>query len=99
MISEDGRHYILGHNANMSHNHSEGDEELLCEKWLSVLFHIQNKHKWRTGKGFIKCSHRRLTKRQVKAKLLDVEFEPFQALQNMVTDENTLKDLKYRIKF
>ena len=79
---------------------SEGYEELLCEKWLSVLFHIQNKHKWRTGKRFKKCSHRRLTKRQVKAKdWLDVEFEQFQALQNMVTGDNTLKDLKCRTKF
>ena len=27
----------------------KGDEKLLREKWLSVLFHVQNIHKWRTG--------------------------------------------------
>lgn len=79
---------------------SEGDEELLREKWLSVLFHIQNKHKWRTGKRFKKCNHRRLTKKEVKAKeWLSADSEAFKALQNIVTDENTLKDLKYLTKF
>ena len=31
---------------------SRGDEELLHEKWLSVLFHVQNIHQWRTSKQF-----------------------------------------------
>ena len=26
-----------------------GDEESLPEKWLNILFHVQNIHKWRTG--------------------------------------------------
>ena len=48
----------------------EGDKELLREKCLSVLFHIQNKHKWKTGKRFKKCSQRRLAKKEVKSKRL-----------------------------
>ena len=43
---------------------SEGDPELLREKWISVLFHIQNKHDW-TGSNSV---HPPLTKKQVKAK-------------------------------
>ena len=30
-------------------NQRNGDEELLPEKWLNILFHVQNIHKWRTG--------------------------------------------------
>ena len=46
----------------------EGDVELLCEKWISVLFHVQNKHSWADCKKFKKCAHPRLTKKQKKAK-------------------------------
>ena len=31
---------------------SRGDKELLREKWLSVLFHVQNIHQWGTSKQF-----------------------------------------------
>ena len=36
----------------------DGDEQLLREKWVSILFHIQNKHSW-TGSNmlFHKCCH------------------------------------------
>lgn len=46
----------------------EGDSELLREKWISVLFHIQNKHRWTGCKKFKKCQHPRMTKKQIKAK-------------------------------
>ena len=46
----------------------KGDEELLHEKLLSILVHVQNIHKWRTGKLFKKCEHRRLMKKEVKSK-------------------------------
>ena len=35
---------------------SEGDVEFLQEKWISILFHIQDKHGW-TGHKFTKCAH------------------------------------------
>ena len=71
----------------------EGNEELLLKKWLSVLFHIQSKHKWRTGKLFKKRSHPRLTKEEVETKdWLNADYKLFKGLQNIFTDENTLKD-------
>ena len=42
--------------------------ELLREKWISILFHVQNKHSWTGCKKFKKCAHPRLTKKQKKAK-------------------------------
>lgn len=53
------------------------------------------KHKWRSGNRFKKCSHLRLTKKEVKAKdCLNADSEPFKLLQNIAADENALKDLK-----
>ena len=59
---------------------SRGDEELFCEKWLRVLFHVQNIHQWRTSKQFKKCEHRCVTKKEVKAKeWLTADSEAFKA--------------------
>ena len=43
----------------------EGDPELLREKWISVLFRIQNKHEWTVSKRFTTCVHPPLTKKQL----------------------------------
>ena len=77
-----------------------GDEELLREKWTSVLFHVQNKHRWTGYKKFTKCEHSRLTKEQQKAKeWLSPRSEVYQALQKIVLDKDELKDLSYLTKF
>ena len=79
---------------------SEGNEELLREKWLSVLFHVQNKHSWTTGSLYRKCSHSKLTKKQVKAKeWLSPSSEAFAALQAIVTSKSILNDLKHLTQF
>ena len=46
---------------------SEGDVELLAEKWISILFHIQNNHEWTSHNKFTKCANQKL-KKQIKAK-------------------------------
>ena len=46
----------------------QSDEELLREKWLSVLHHIQNKHEWTTGNQFRRCQHAKLSKRETRRK-------------------------------
>ena len=78
----------------------EGDPELLREKWISVLFHIQNKHEW-TGKNrFTKCVHPPLTKKQVKAKeWISPNSEAFEALQKIVSSKNILNNLTHHPKF
>ena len=40
-----------------------GEEELLKEKWTSVIFHVQNKHSRRGYKHFKKCIHPTITKK------------------------------------
>ena len=70
------------------------NSELLREKWISVLFHIQNKHRWTGCKKFKKCQHPRMTKKQIKAKeWISPKSEAYEALQNIVLDAKVLKDL------
>ena len=47
----------------------DGDEILLREKWCSILFHIQNKHKRSSCAKFHKCVHPRTTKSKARKKL------------------------------
>ena len=78
----------------------EGDPEMLREKWVSVLFHIQNKHGWPGCKKFKKCAHPRLSKKEAKAKeWLSPKSEAFEALQSIVLDPKVLNDLNYLTKF
>ena len=78
----------------------EGDPELLREKWISVLFRIQNKHE-RTGSNrFTKCVHPPLTKKQVKAKKwISPNSVAFEALQKIILSKNILTDLTYLTRF
>ena len=78
----------------------DGDETLLREKWCSILFHIQNKHKWSSCSKFYKCVHPRITKSKARKKLrLNPTSDAFKALQSIVLDKHVLGDLKYLTKF
>ena len=46
----------------------EGDAQMLRERWINVLFHIQNKHRSIGHEKCQKCINPSLTKKQVKAK-------------------------------
>ena len=73
----------------------DGDETLLREKWYSILFHIQNKHKWSNCSKFHKCVHPRITKSKAHKKLwLNPTSDTFKALQSIVLDKHVLGDLK-----
>ena len=77
-----------------------GDAELLREKWISVLFHVQNKHRWIGHKKFKKCVHPRLTKREAKAKeWILPNTEAFGTLKKIVLDPKVLNDMNYLTKF
>ena len=76
------------------------DETILREKWTSILFHMQNKHKWSSCKKFHKCAHPRITKKVAcNKKWLKPDSDVFKALQSIVLDKNILKDLKHLTKF
>jgi hypothetical protein len=78
----------------------DGDEELLREKWISVLFHIQNKHKWSGSNKFWKCEHPRLTKKKTKTKeWIKPDSGPFKMLQSIVLNKTLLGDLKHLAQF
>ena len=73
---------------------------MLRERWISVLFHIQDKHRSTGHKKFQKCVHPHLTKNQVKAKeWLSPAPKAFEALQNIILDKKVLEDLSYLTKF
>ena len=78
----------------------EGDAQILRERWISVLFHIQNKHRSTGHEKFQKCIHPRLTKKQIKGKeWLSPKSEAFEALQNIALDKKVLEDLSHLTKF
>ena len=79
---------------------SECDVELLREKWISVLFHIQDKHEWTGHNKFTKCAHQKLTKKQINAKKwISPKSDAFEVLQSIVFCKNTLKDLAHLTQF
>ena len=78
----------------------DGDETLLREKWYSILFHIQNKHKWSNCSKFHKCVHPRITKSKAHKKLrLNPTSDAFKALQSIVLDKHISGDLNYLTRF
>ena len=79
---------------------SEDDVELLREKWISILFHIQDKHEWTGHNKFAKCAHQKLTKKQIKAKeWISPKSGAFKVFQSIVLCEDTLKDLAHLTQF
>ena len=79
---------------------SEGDVELSREKWISILFHIQDRHKWTGNNKFRKYAHQKLPKTQIKEKeWISPKSDAFEALQSIILCKNTLKDLAHLTQF
>ena len=72
----------------------------LKERWLSLLYHIRNKHRWEHQMKFKKCQHPRLTRMQAKETKWLKEGDPsYIALEKIVADKRLLSDLKYLVDF
>ena len=75
----------------------EGDQKLFKEKWVSLLFHIRNRHTWETNKNFTlfsRCAHPPLSIHQEEdAEWLEANSPDFQALEVIVLDKGLLEDL------
>ena len=70
------------------------------EKWISILHHITNKHRWKTGTLFHKCEHPRLTREQTKRKKwLKAGSDAHEFLQSVVMDKRNLEALNKLTKF
>ena len=79
---------------------SEGNHELLREKWTYVLYHIVNRHSWARAKFFKRCAHKPLTLEQRrKKKWLKADTVAFTALSKIVEDSRVLKDLQHLTGF
>ena len=78
----------------------EQNHMLLKEKWISLLFHIQNKHYWTGHTFYHQCCHADLYTKEESSKVwLSTESESFLALQTIVLDKTILRDMVQLIKF
>ena len=72
----------------------------LKERWLSVIYHIRNKHRWEHNEIFKKCQHPKLTRLKIKETKWLTEGSPaYIALEKIVADRYLLADLKYLTNF
>jgi len=74
----------------------EGNSEVLKEKWLSVLYHVQGIHSWKGNKHFQKCEHGELEKQR---KWLREKSPAFKALKSVVENTKVMSDLMYLVEF
>ena len=70
------------------------DPELLKEKWLSILYHVVNKHKWSKATKFHRCAHGRLSRAKARqTKWLKIGSPAHIALEEVVTNKKLLNDI------
>ena len=78
----------------------EGDKELLREKWTSLLYHVVNRHSWAGAVKFKRCAHPRLTRaQQKKKKWIQRDSAAYSALEAIVNDKTTLRDIEHLSDF
>ena len=79
----------------------DGDVAKLQDMWTSILYHIRNVHKWKGTKSSYKsCAHSKLSLRdRLAKKWLKKNSAAYSALENIITDENLMKDLPNLVKF
>ena len=73
-----------------------GDAKELKEKWVSILYHVRNQHRWEDHEIFKQCQHPKLTE---KRKWLKEGSPSFVALERIVTDKRIIGDLAYLVNF
>ena len=76
------------------------DHTLLREKWVSILHHIRNKHRWEDATVHKKCEHPKLSKRDRLEKTWPKEGSPaYKALETVVKEKTLLNDLQHLTEF
>jgi len=74
----------------------EGDEQLLLEKWKSIIFHIQGIHSWDGFEKFHQCQHPPL---ELERKWLKSSSPAFHVLKDILSNKRILADLKQCTQF
>ena len=71
--------------------------DILREKWLSLLYHITGKHRWKTSEDFQnvkKCGHPSISRKDQKSiKWIEAGSPAHFALEEVVTNNKLLKDI------
>ena len=77
-----------------------GHANVLHQKWVSILNHVVNKHRWRNGKHFCKRVQGRLSRnRERKPKWLQPGSAPHKTLEEIVLHKKLLKDISKLTEF
>ena len=77
-----------------------GDPELLQEKWISILHHVVNKHKWKKASKFHKRGHGKLSRSKArKTKWLKTGSPAHIAMEEVVMNTKLLKDISKLTEF
>ena len=77
-----------------------GSAKSLQERWISILNHVVNKHRWKNNKYFHNCGHGRLSRRKErKTKWLEDGSSAYIALEEVVLNEKSLKDIEKLTEF
>ena len=77
-----------------------GSAESLRERWISILNHVVNKHRWKNNKYFHKCGHGSLSRRkEKKTKWLEDGSSAYIAIEEVVLNKKFLKDIEKLTEF
>lgn len=77
-----------------------GDANLLREKWISIVYHAANRHRWAGCKKFKKCAHHPVSRKEKKSVQWLKPGSPVHvALEEVVTNSKILKDLEKLTEF
>lgn len=78
----------------------KGDPELLRRKWVAVLHHVVNEHRWKEERKVHKCEHHKLSKNKVKKTTwLEAGSPAHIALEEIVLNKKLLKDMSKLTEF
>ena len=71
-----------------------GNAKELTGKWLSILYHITDRHRWEDCDIFKKCQHKKLTKKERASKpFLKTRSAAFTTLERVVKEKSLTNDL------
>lgn len=74
----------------------KGDSDILIEKFISILHHIKNEHKWMENGIWKFCEHDVLSKEDEKKKSWINGFSSeYKILEKIILDKTFLKDLAH----